>query len=256
MGGASGRVWARWGVVVALGLACVVVAGRSGGWFARPTAPVARLITGDAGDERATTTFDGPLVRKRAAIAIHPVAGADPARIGRELRAAAGAAGVGALTDATFAVFDRQMLDYLVPEMTLVLPEGTSVVDGEAFMRDHQPRDVAFYLVEPVLVHDMSFAVIPAAGVSVATAKAQEDREGILSDSLNHYVTTAQPAGLTVGYFGAILSDGQVLAVREAMGRAAGVPAGQVSVEPNESGPGVNLSAGTPDLADAPHRHG
>ena len=37
--------------------------------------------------------------------------------------------------------------------------------DAEAFMRDHQPTDVAFYLVEPVLVHDITFAVVPAAGV-------------------------------------------------------------------------------------------
>jgi hypothetical protein len=257
MGQADGRTRLQWFVAVALILICGVVVARAGGWLARPAAsrPVAQVVGDDAGDDQATTSFDAAMVRKRAALAVHPEPGADRAHIARELRAAAVKAGAGGLTDATFAVFSADMLDYLVPEMTFVFDEGVTVERGEAFIRDFKPGDVAFTLVEPVLVHDLTFAVIPAAGVTAAAAKKQEDREGILADSLNHYQTTVQRAGLTVRYFGAIISDGQVLAVRAAMGRAAQVPAGQVQVEATEPGPGVDLSHGVPSLKDAPHRH-
>ncbi|HEX8347154.1 MAG TPA: hypothetical protein VF657_20810 [Actinoplanes sp.] len=210
--------------------------------------PVAVVVGDDAGDGRATTTFDGPMVRQRAAIAIRPVDGADRRQIARQVRAAARAEKVGPLADATFAVFSEEMLTYLVPEMTFVLPEGKSVQDGERVMRDHRFPGVAFHLVQPVLVHDLTFAVIPAAGVSPGAVRAAQDREGILADSLNRYVTEVQPAGVTVRYFGALLSDAQILAVREAMGRAAQVPADRVAVAATTSGGGVDLSHGSPDL--------
>ncbi|GGQ49899.1 hypothetical protein [Couchioplanes azureus] len=258
MGTAGGiRTRLRRGLAVALVLVCVALALRAGGWFGGPVEAMepAGVVTDDAGDGLATTTFDGPMVRKRAAIAIHPAKGADRAQIASELRAAAAAAGVGTLTDATFAVFSAQMLEYLVPEMTFVLPEGTAVADGEAFMRDHQPRTVAFYLVEPVVVHDLTFGVVPAPGVDPADVLARVDREGILADSLNHYVPTVQKSGLTVRYFGAVLSDGRILAVREALGRAAGVPAERVAVSANLPGPGVDLSQGLPNLVEGPRPH-
>jgi hypothetical protein len=46
------------------------------------------------------------------------------------------------------------------------------------------------------------------------------------------------------------LSDAQILAVREAMGRAARVPADRVAVEATSSGDGVDLSNGSPDLTE------
>lgn len=250
------RLWRV--LLVAFILVGAAVVLRQGGWFAgaAPAIKPAGVVTDDAGDELATTTFDGAMVRERAAIAIHPAKGADRAQITRELRAAARDAGLGELADATFAVFSPQMLEYLVPEMTFVLPENTPVPDAEAFMRDHQPRSVAFYLVQPVLVHDLTFAVIPAPGMSPAEVRDRADREGMLSDSLNHYVSTVQESGLTVRYFGAILSDGQVLAVREALGRAAGVAAERVSVSPNLPGPGVDLSQGAPNLTESAGGHG
>jgi hypothetical protein len=246
-------------VVLALMLCGVAVAARWGSGIAAPAPAQAATgpVTDDAGDELATTTFDGPMVRRRAAIAIHPVEGADRGRIGRELRAAARQAGLGTLSDATFAVFSAELLEYLVPEQTLVLQEGVSVPDAEAFMRDHQPASVAFYLVAPVLVHDLTFAVVPAPGVTPAAVSATVDREGVLSDSLNRYVTTAQHSGLTIRYFGAIISDGQVEAVRQALGRAAHVPADRVAVAANQPGPGVDLSHGIPDLTPrGGHHHG
>ncbi|GLW28953.1 hypothetical protein [Actinoplanes regularis] len=240
------------GYTLALLLVAFAVAAWSGGWFG--TAPVetpaeAATISDDAGDELATTTFDGPMVRKRAAIAVHPAKGADRAHIAAELRAAAKSDGLGELSDATFAVFSADMLKYLVPEVTLVLPEGVTVQRAGAFMRDHQPADVAFFVTQTVLVHDITFAVMPN-GVTPAEAAKRQDAEGILSDSLNHYVTSVQPAGLTVRYFGALLSDGQIGAVREAMARASGTSADRVTVSANGPGPGVELSGGVPDLDD------
>jgi hypothetical protein len=243
---------------LALVLVAVAVAAWSGGWFgAVPAATPAQAatISDDAGDDWATTTFDGPLVHKRAAIAVHPARGADRAQVRAELRAAAKAAGLGELTDVTFAVFSEQMLTYLVPEIALVLPEGVPVRSAEALMRDHQPGDVAFYVTQTVLVHDLTFAVVTN-GVTPEQAKQREDAEGILSDSLNHYVTTVQPAGLTVRYFGALLSDGQVGVVREAMARAAGTTADRVAVTAGSPGPGVDLSGGVPDLNDAGEHQG
>jgi hypothetical protein len=247
---------ARYAVVAAV-LAALVLAVA---WHAtaRPEAssPPTAIGGDDAGDERATTTYDGAMVRKRTAIAVHPANGADRARIRAELADAARSSAVGPLGEATFAVFSEQMLRYLVPEMTFVLPEGVPVARGEAFMRDHQPADVAFYLVQPVLVHDLTFAVVPAAGRTPASVRDREDAEGVLADTLNRYATTVQPAGVTVRYFGAILSDPAIASVRDAMGRAAGVPADRVQVTASEAGPGVDLSGGAPDLdAVTPHRH-
>ncbi|BCY14612.1 hypothetical protein [Actinoplanes sp. L3-i22] len=243
---------------LALVLVAFTVAAWSGGWFAphpAGTPAEAATITDDAGDELATTTFDGPLVRERAALAILPAKGADRAHVAAELRASAKAAGVGELTDATFAVFSAELLKYLVPELTLVLPEGVTVQRAEAFMRDHEPGDVAFYVAQTVLVHDLTFAVVTD-GVTPAEAARREDAEGILSDSLNHYVTSVQPAGLTVRYFGALLSDGRIAAVRAAMARSAGTTPDRVTVEANQAGGGVDLSGGVPDLDEAAEHHG
>ncbi|GID94089.1 hypothetical protein ACFQFC_09485 [Amorphoplanes digitatis] len=245
----------RWCLVLALLAGGGAAMARWGGWLAEPAQAATGPVTDDAGDELATTTFDGPMVRKRAAVAIHPAKGADRGQIARELRAAAQRAKLGTLTDATFAVFSPEMLEYLVPEQTLVLDEGVSVPDAEAFMRDNQPASVAFYLVQPVLVHDLTFAVVPAAGVLPADVATVIDREGVLSDSLNRYRTTVQRSGLTVRYFGAIISDGQVEAVRQALGRAAHVPADRVAVAANLPGPGVDLSHGIPDLTTKASGH-
>jgi hypothetical protein len=218
--------------------------------------PVAQVSDDDAGDRQATTTYDGPMVRRRVAIALHVAEGADQNLIRRQLRSVAAREKVGPLSEASFAVFSEDMLTYLVPEMTMVLPEGTTTEDGEVMMRDHSFTGVTFHLVQPVLVHDLTFAVIPH-GVTPDQARTREDVEGVLSDSLNHYTTTVQRSGLTVRYLGAIISDRQVQVVREAMARAAGVTAAQVAVEASMPGPGVDLSAGTPVLTDdlASHHH-
>jgi hypothetical protein len=228
------------------------------GWNAQATpdrvaTPVLRSVNDDAGDKAATTTYDGPMVRRRTAIAIHPVAGADGNLIRGRLQAAADWEKVGPLTDATFAVFSAELLKYLVPEIVVVLPEGASLEDAEILMKDHRHPAVAFYLVESVVVHDLTFAVIPH-GVSARDVRARVDREGVLTDSLGQYTADAQDAGLTVKYFGALLSDGQILAVREAMARSAQVAVDQVIVEPSIVGGGVDLSSDLGPAAPA-HQH-
>jgi hypothetical protein len=248
------------GLAVIVALVCGWAVGRTGAFGPTgltATLPAAQAVTvGDAGDLQATTGFDGPMVRRRAAIALHVSPGANRTLIGTQLRAAAGQEKIGSLQDASFAVFSADLLTYLVPEMTVVLPESATTEDAEVLMRDHQFTGVTFYLIENVLVHDLTFAVI-ANGVSPEAAKAQEDREGVLADSLNRYRTEVQRSGLTVRYFGAIISDTEVRAVRESMARAAHVTADQVAVEASEPGAGVDLSNGAPNLTDdlAGHHH-
>jgi hypothetical protein len=255
----NGRTNLKVSLVVIVALLCGWAVARAGVFApsATPSVKVAAEIAGDdAGDEQATTTFDGPMVRRRAAIALHVTPGADRALIGRQVRAAAAGDKISPLSDATFAVFSADLLNYLVPEMTMVLPEGATTEDAEVVMRDHQFTGVTFYLVENVLVHDLTFAVIPN-GVTPEQARIREDEEGVLSDALHGYVTDVQRSGLTVRYFGAILSDGQVLAVRQAMARTAHVTSDQVVVEGSSPGAGVDLSNGAPDLTDdlAGHSH-
>ncbi|GIE93753.1 hypothetical protein [Paractinoplanes rishiriensis] len=246
-------------VKLAAGLTAILAVAAGVDWsaVAGVPEPVAEVtaIRGDSGDEQVVTSYDGPMVRKRAAIAIVPAKGADPANIRKELQAAAKRDDVGTLTEATFAVFSEHMLNYLVPEMTFVLPEGMSAHRAEAMMRDNQPADVAFYLVEPVLVHDVTFAVIPSFGTEPGQVKARMDAEGIVTDALTGYRAEVQKAGVTVRYFGGVLSDATVEAVREAMGEAAQVPADRVQVSANLPGPGVDLSNGLPDLADTSSGH-
>lgn len=206
------------------------------------TTAIARPVDDDAGDRRATTTYDGPLVRRRTAIAVHPVRWADREAVGRQLRAAAAAERMGPLADATFAVFSPELLKYLVPEIVVVLPERASPHDAETLMRAHRHPAVAFHLVESVLVHDLTFAVRPR-GVPAGQMQERIDREGVLSATLGRYDLATAPAGVTVRYFGALLSDGQVLAVRESLARAANVPRAQVLVQPSSPGAGVELSA-------------
>jgi hypothetical protein len=219
-----------------------------------PAAAVVAEDRGDSGDEQVLTSYDGAMVRQRAAIGVLPAKGADPKHIRAELQAVAKGT-VGKLSEATFAVFDPEVLALVVPQVTFVLPENITLSEADAFMRDHQPADVAFYVVQPVLVHDITFAVVPAAGVSPATVRDREEYDGIVNDDLNQYVTTVQKAGLTIHYFGAVISDNTIKSVREALGGAARVPADRVQVSANLPGPGVELDNGAPNLTSQHSHH-
>lgn len=238
----------RFKVGISFGLIMAGVAAISWNLTPAPVAAVDAGDKGDSGDKQVITTYDGPMVRKRAAIGILPQKNADLDHIRRELTAAAKKAKVGTLTESTFAVFTEDMLDYVVPQLTYVVPEGMTLSRAEAFMRDNQPADVAFYLTQSVLVHDLTFAVIPAPGTPPAAVGKEIDEEGILTDSLGRYDTKVQQAGLTIHYFGAVVSDSTIDVVRTEMGRAANVPAERILVEGTLPGPGVELSNGVPDL--------
>jgi hypothetical protein len=203
---------------------------------------------GDAGDKQTLTSFDGAMVRKRAAVGLVPQRGADEAAVVAEMQALARTHKIGTLTPASFGVFKPELLELVVPPITLVMPEDYPLTRTDAFMRDFQPDDVAFFVVQPVLVHDITFAVVPAFGVAPAQVRDRVEYDGILYDELNHYVTSVQPAGVTVRYFGAVLSDKTITSVREALGDAARVPASRVQVSANQPGPGIELDYGVPDL--------
>lgn len=251
MGVVRGRLTA-WSILFAVLMGVLALVGPARfefGGAPKQATPVLRAVNDDAGDGRATTTYDGPMVRRRTAIAIHPTAGADRRAIARQLRAAAAKERMGPLTDATFAVFSEQLLTYLVPELVVVLPEGRSLLDAEIIMKNRDYPTVGFYLVESVLVHDLTFAVIPS-GVSAARAGKDIDAEGVLSDSLGRYQVKTQKSGLTIGYFGALLSDGQVQSVRESMARAAHVAVDRVFVEASVPTGGVDVST---EPVEQPH---
>jgi hypothetical protein len=208
-----------------------------------------QVLNDVVGDGRATTTHDGPMVRRRAAIAVHPLAGADRGLLRRQLEDAATVEHLSPLTDATFAVFSPDLLHYLVPEMTLVLPEGATAADAEYIMNDHTFTGLAFYVAEPVLVHDVAFTVVPV-GVAPAAVSARVDRDGVLTDSLGRYATDVSPAGVVFTYFGAILGDGEVLSVRQAIARSAEVPLSGVTVGPVLGGAGVRVATEPLTLPD------
>jgi hypothetical protein len=204
----------------------------------------------DAGDELATTTYNGPMVRYRVAIAVHVLNGIND---GRDTRVAhtrqqmitdAPAERIGTLTEADFAVFSPTLLNYLVPNLTMVLPEGATLADGDRLMRNHTYPYVGFYFVDQVQVHDIAFTVSTPDPRSVST---YVDREGVLTDSLGKYKTVIQPHSVTFNYFGAILSDSQIISDREAIARAADVSGiDKVNVYP---------VIGTPSIPSKPASH-
>jgi hypothetical protein len=218
-----------------------------------PPRQAAPIVTDDAGDARVTTTYDGRMVRRRVAVAIHPVAGASTGTLRSQLAAAAASEHLGPLTDAWFAVFSPGLLRYLVPELTVVLPERARVADAEILMRDHTYPGLGYYIVQPVLLHELAFAV-PVPSERVAAVRVAVDREGVLTDSLGRYVSEQRDGGLVVKYAGPVLSDGEILAVRRSIGRAAAVEPARVIVTAMHPSGGVDLS-GEPAEPPEPGHH-
>jgi hypothetical protein len=205
-------------------------------------APVAAtpISNNDAGDELAVTTYNGPMVRYRVAVAVHLLAGTDVGRVKRQMSAAAPAERIGTLTESTFAVFSPELLNYLVPELTIVLPENSTLADGERLMRNHSYPGVGYYLVDSVQVHNITFTVFSS---TPHVVHAQVDKEGVLTDSLGKYATTETASSVSFRYFGAVLSDSQVLSDRESIARAAGVDVSKVMISPVISTPSVPLKS-------------
>jgi hypothetical protein len=100
--------------------------------------------------------------------------------------------------------------------------------------------------------------------VNPAALSAAVDREGILSDALGNYDTTAKDGELSIGYTGPLLGDELVETVREGIARHAHVAASAIAVGPRSTaGSGVDMRTEPPwdpevleNQTDHPHTDG
>ena len=108
-----------------------------------------------------------------------------------------------------------------------------------------------------MLVHDLRFSIPAKDPAASARAIAHE---GILSDALGSYATSAAAGRLDVTYTGPLLSDDLVEQVRRGIARGAGGQLSAVTVLPRSTaGVGVDLATEPPPAAvvePAPSRHG
>ncbi|TFD90055.1 hypothetical protein [Cryobacterium serini] len=214
------------------------------------TAPVSAGLIGDAetgtdaGNDRPTVTYDGLMVRRRVAIAIHSTPDADLAALRTVLDDAANQSQI-TLSDISPDVLDPASLEHLVPELIVVLPMGGTVAEaGElvnrAYFQDPVVAGVDHYHVAEVLVHDLRFAV---RATSPAALEESIAREGILSDALGNYFTTLRTGELDVTYTGPLLSDDLIKSVQNGIARAAQTKLEAVTVSPRSTvGVGVDMA--------------
>ncbi|TFC77847.1 hypothetical protein E3T23_12900 [Cryobacterium cheniae] len=213
----------------------------------------------DLGNGRPAVTFDGLMVRRRVVVAIQPRTTADLVSLRGQLEQAAGRLRL-SLTDVSPTVLDADVLESLVPELIVALPEGGTVDDAGRLI-DLTPSfggvDVVEFQIGPVLVHDLRFAV--RAGEPQALRESI-DREGILTDALGVYDTSVENGELRIDYTGPLLSDDLIQSIRVGIARPARAGADEVSVSPRSTeGVGVQMET-EPAPGDAPtstpHGHG
>jgi len=218
----------------------------------------------DLGNGRPHVTNDGLMVRRRVAIAIHPVPGADLVSLRKELDNAATRLHT-SLSSIPPAVLDPALLEPEGPEMTLLLPAGNTLADARRLIdpvpsKGREFPDVLQYDVASVLVHDLRFTVSSARPAVLAETIA---REGILSDALGSYAATLGRYELDFTYTGPLLSDDLVESVRAGIARRANTLPAAVTISPRSTtGVGVDM-AKEPALApvvtrasSAHHNHG
>jgi hypothetical protein len=212
---------------------------------AGPTAAPVSVETGtDVGNGRPTVSHDGLMVRRRAVIAVHPTADAEPGKPRTRLEQTAAAGGM-VLSDIPPDVLEPATLEHLSPELILALPAGKTRDDAEklaeqAFGPEGSFPGVEHVHVALVLVHDLQFRVAAADPAGLARAIAEE---GILADALGNYGTSLEGGAVTVTYTGPLLSDLLVESVRIGMARAAGIDATAVTLAPRSAtGEGVDMS--------------
>lgn len=217
----------------------------------------------DLGNGRPVVSYDGLMVRRRVVIAVHAGPGADTAAIRKRLGAAAGAQQV-SLSAVSPDVLEPDVLQQMVPAVTLALPGTATADDGRTIVKAATEEDtgnlgVQDFYVLPVLMHDLRFSVAAADPAAVSAAV---DREGIASDALGNYDTTTRNGRLIISYTGPLLGDETVESVREGISRQAHVPAADVTVTPRSAtGTGVDMDTEPPwdpeQLIPAPdHAHG
>lgn len=197
----------------------------------------------ELGNARPTVSYDGLMVRRRIAVAVHPAPDADVVKLRAALLTAADGADL-VVSDISPDVLDAETLDHIVPELIVALPAGATVDDGGrlvdlAFGHEQAFPGLDHVHIASVLVHDLRFTVASADPDAVAGAI---DVEGILSDALGNYQTHAGDGELELSYTGPLLSDLTIQAVREGIARGAGILAGDVKVSPRSStGTGVDM---------------
>ena len=210
-----------------------------------PSAAPVSLETGtDVGNGRPAVSHDGLMVRRRAVIAVHPSADAEPGKPRERLEQTAAAGGM-VLSDIPPDVLEPAILEHLAPELILALPAGSTREDADklaeqAFGPEGSYPGVEHVHVTSVLVHDLQFSVAAEDPAALAGSIAEE---GILSDALGNYGTSLAGGALTVSYTGPLLSDVLVESVRNGMARGAGVDAAKVALAPRSAtGEGVDMS--------------
>ncbi|MBG6059383.1 hypothetical protein RCH16_002658 [Cryobacterium sp. MP_M5] len=246
---------------------CTAVApgpGQTGG-AAGVTAALSAEAVSDVGNARPAVSYDGLMVRRRVVVAIHPNDGADLVALRRELNRAAAREHL-FLADVSPDVLDAVVLEHLVPEVIVALPDGATLSDAGRLIDPAGYPGGAFpgashFHVDSVLVHELRFSIRSKDPAGLADAI---DREGILSDALGNYESTARTGRLDLEYTGPLLGDALVESVRAAIARAAHAHPGAVTVGPrSESGTGVDMAAEPAPAApgeDVPagdgHEHG
>jgi len=218
----------------------------------------------DLGNGRPQVTNDGLMVRRRVVIAIYPTPGANIASVRKKLDDAA-IRGHTSLSSIAPGVLDPALLEPVAPEMTLVLPPGSSLADARRLVdpapsKGQRVPGVARYNVASVLVHDLRFTVGSAKPAVLAAAIA---REGILADALDNYATVLGRQRLDITYTGPLLSDELVESVRAGIARRAHVQPAAVTISPRSTtGVGVDMAKepapAAPAVTEAPtaHHHG
>ena len=205
------------------------------------TAPAAASASrSEIGNGRPLVNYDGPLVQRRVVLAVHTRADADLPT----LRAGVDQRADGAdlrLADISPDVLPAGVLEQAVPQLTLLLPAGSTEDDARGLIDASTATQPAQYFVLTVLVHDLVFEVDATDPGALADAIA---REGILSDALGNYETTAGTDTLGVSYLGTLLGDEMVDSVRSAMARPAGTTPRRVAVlAGTPGGTGVDVAA-------------
>ncbi len=229
-------------LVLAAAAAVVLVAGYATG-TGSPVPPGSGPVGSSAvGNGRPLVTHDGLMVRRCQAVAIYPAARGSGAAVRRALHAEAAAADL-ALRDLPADVLAAATLEAGVPEVVACLPADRGPADADRLLAVTLPG-ADHRAAEPVLIHDLAFAVHPRSSTVAVLADAL-DREGILADALGAYqLDGSGPGGdLVVGYTGPLLSDSEIDSLREAIARPAGTTAAEVRVGPRSvEGVGVELS--------------
>lgn len=205
----------------------------------------------DLGNVRPQVSYDGLMVRRRVVIAVHSDINADLEGVRKKLEAAA------ANRKITFdaispTVLEPAVLQHVMPELIVALPASATLDDGRDLVdqamgegaEGTETVTAEHFHVLPVLVHDLLFTIRTADPSALSAAV---DREGILSDAMGNYATSAGSGQVTFSYTGPLLGDATVESVRAGIGRQAHMAATAVAVGPrSRTGTGVDMATEPP----------